>query len=511
MQALTRRGRRFPLIVLVVLLAACQSEVAAVPTPADAAALTRLIRDVETVNQLVTAHADLATTYRTTALSSADRALLMSFWAPHVDHERALTSYQRRFLNGWQRAGDAEDGTRALVTGLVALAAQVQSDLLFVDQMGRSEAVRAAMNETAADYGVGPGEYDAILRRIALPQTILTLQLGTDALARRLQALRDKNLTTDKGFLELADQSLAFSAAVDASYQKSAPRLVATAITAATDQQLNAIASAIVTNIAEWLGDTRLRGKGTSLISPEQVVWLQAQLRPGDVLVERRNWFLSNLGLPGFWPHAELYVGTADELHDAFDSDADVVALYGAGGLTGWLKQNVPDVWDQYSAPAADGEPHRILEAISEGVLFSSMTEATQADYLGAMRPTLSTVEKAEAIAKAFQQIGKPYDFDFDFLTESVLVCSEVVYVSYRPDAGKRKGITLPLTTVMGRLTLPPNDIVRMFDQQLGTPEQQLTFVAFLDGREATGSAIVATEADLRASWRRAKWDLSQL
>ncbi len=90
-------------------------------------------------------------------------------------------------------------------------------------------------------------------------------------------------------------------------------------------------------------------------------------------------------------------------------------------------------------------------------------------------------------------------------------MCSEVVYVSYRPDAGKRKGITLPLTTVMGRLTLPPNDIVRMFDQQLGTPEQQLSFVAFLDGREATGSAIVATEADLRASWRRAKWDLSQL
>ncbi len=506
-----QQNRRFLLPLLTAMLLACQTEPGHVPTPQDAQALARIIQEVAVVNQLVTVHADLATTYGSTAMSSADRALLMSFWAPHLDHERALISYQRRFLNGWQRAGDAEDGTRALATGLVALAAQVQSDLLIVDQLGHSEAVRAAMNETSADYGVSPGEYDAILRRIALPQTILTLQLGTDALARRLQGLRDKHLVTDVGFLELADQSLAFSAAVDATYQKSAPRLVATAITAATDQQLNALASAIVTNIAQWLGDTRLRGKGQSLISPAQVVWLQTQLQPGDVLVERRNWYLSNLGLPGFWPHAELYVGNAAELHAAFDGDADVVAMYGADGLTGWLKKTVPDVWAQYSAWAEDGEPHRILEAISEGVLFSSMTVATQADYLGALRPNLTPLEKAEAIAKAFQQIGKPYDFEFDFLTESVLVCSEVVYVSYRPDAGKRKGITLPLTTVMGRLTLPPNDIVRMFDQQLGTPEQQLTFVAFLDGREATGAAIVATEADLRTSWRRAKWDLSQL
>jgi hypothetical protein len=482
-----------------------------VPTPQDAHALTRLIAEVQVVNQLVNEHADLATKYGSDVLSSADRALLLSFWAPHVDHERALISYQRRFLDGWQRAGDPEDATRALATGLVALAAQVQSDLLFIDRLGRSESLRAAMNETSADYGVGPGEYDAILRRIALPQTILTLQLGTDALARRLQALRDKNLVTDSGFLALADQSLAFSSAVDGTYQKSAPRLVATAITAATEQQLSAVANAIVTNIAEWLGDTRLRGKGKSLISAEQVVWLQTQLRPGDVLVERRNWYLSNLGLPGFWPHAEMYVGTVAELHAAFDADPEVLALYGPDGLTGWLQKTVPDVWSRYVATAEDGEPHRILEAVSEGVEFSSMTVATQADYIGAMRPTLSSAEKAQAIAKAFLQIGKPYDFAFDFLTESVLVCSEVVYVAYRPDAGKRKGLVLPLTTVMGRLTLPPNDIVRMFDEAWGTPEAQLTFVAFLDGREATASAVIATEDDLRASWRRAKWDLSQL
>ena len=490
---------------------ACQGAPGHAPTPDDAKALKRVVADVETVNQLVTAHAEFANTYRTEPMTSADRATLLSFWAPHLDHERALVSYQQKFLDGWQHAGDVEDSTRALSVGLVALAAQVRSDLRFITLLGRSDVVKAVMNDAAVEYGVGAGEYDAILRRTALPETFLTLQLGTDALATRLEALRAHGVPSDADFLQLGDQSLKLAAEVMQTYQKEAPRVVSAAISSARNAQLDALTGALITNIAEWLGDTRLRGKGQSLISAAQVTWLQTQLQPGDVMVERRNWYLSNLGLPGFWPHAEFYLGTPAELHAALDGDPEVIAAYGAGGLTGWLQTTFPDVWQQYTAAGENGEPRRVLEAISEGVLFSTMTEATQADYLGALRPLLSPVERAEAIAKAFQQIGKPYDFDFDFLTESVLVCSEVVYVAYRPISGTRKGLTLPLTTVMGRLTLPPNDIVRMFDEQRDTADQQLAFVAFLDGRESSHSAIVGTEADLRASWRRPKWDLSQL
>ncbi len=36
-------------------------------------------------------------------------------------------------------------------------------------------------------------------------------------------------------------------------------------------------------------------------------------MEPGDIIVARQNWYLSNIGLPGFWPHAELYVGTPEE------------------------------------------------------------------------------------------------------------------------------------------------------------------------------------------------------
>jgi hypothetical protein len=126
------------------------------------------------------------------------------------------------------------------------------------------------------------------------------------------------------------------------------------------------------------------------------------------------------------------------------------------------------------------------------------------------MRPRVSPLDKARAVAEVFAQHGKPYDFDFDFLTQSKLVCSELVYVAYLRPKGQGEGLSLPLTTVMGRVTLPPNDIAALFDAEAGTPTRQMDFVAFLDGRESSKSAIVATEADLRASWRRPKWDLSQ-
>ena len=46
---------------------------------------------------------------------------------------------------------------------------------------------------------------------------------------------------------------------------------------------------------------------------------------PGDIVVVRQNWFISNIGLPGFWPHAELYLGTVAELQRYFDEDPAVV------------------------------------------------------------------------------------------------------------------------------------------------------------------------------------------
>jgi hypothetical protein len=88
-------------------------------------------------------------------------------------------------------------------------------------------------------------------------------------------------------------------------------------------------------------------------------------------------------------------------------------------------------------------------------------------------------------------------------------VCSELIWRSYRPAAGK-EGLELPLVEVAGRLTLPPNEIARLYAEEAGRPDRRLDFVYFLDAREREQRVVVATEVDFLASHSRFKWDVLQ-
>jgi hypothetical protein len=203
-----------------------------------------------------------------------------------------------------------------------------------------------------------------------------------------------------------------------------------------------------------------------------------------------------------------LYVGTPEERRRAF-SDPDVVAWVQArgqadGDFEALLARTYPAAYAQ--ALATDGgAPRRALEAISEGVAFTTLDHAAGADHVAALRPRLPAVEKAAAILRAFGYAGRPYDFNFDFRTDAALVCSELIYKAYEPGPG-RQGLRLPLVEVLGRPLLPPSEIVRLFDAELGTPTAQLELIRFLDGRGANGVAVEGDVEAFRGSWRRPKW-----
>jgi hypothetical protein len=260
--------------------------------------------------------------------------------------------------------------------------------------------------------------------------------------------------------------------------------------------------------IADWMGDTRLLPKDRALVSPAQVAALGTVLEPGDILLVRREAYLSNIGIPGFWPHAVLYVGTLEERRRAF-ATPEVVAWVQArgqadGDFEALLARTHPAAYAR--AIAVDHRaPRRALEAISEGVAFTTLEHAAGADHVAALRPRLPAVEKAAALLRAFGYAGRPYDFDFDFRTDAALVCSELVYKAYEPGPG-RQGLLLPLVDVLGRPVLPPNEIVRLFDAEYGTPGAQLELVRFLDGRPGAGPAVERDGKALRQSWRRPKW-----
>lgn len=264
----------------------------------------------------------------------------------------------------------------------------------------------------------------------------------------------------------------------------------------------------VQTEVAEVMGDTKVKRLHQYLIAPEQVMEAAQRSEPGDVLVERRNWYVSNVGLPGFWPHAALWLGTPDELK-AYFSDADVDRAFG-GSFTRYLEDKFPMAWGRFTSPDEEGHTVRLIEAMSEGVVFTSAEHSVgTADYVASMRPRLSKLDKARAIARAFFYAGRPYDFDFDFYTDATLVCSELIYKAYEPRT-ETPGLALPLEKVVGRMTLGPNTMVRLFDEQFETDRQQLDFAWFLDGHEQARNATFEPVAVFRRSWTRPKWDLAQ-
>jgi len=264
----------------------------------------------------------------------------------------------------------------------------------------------------------------------------------------------------------------------------------------------------IQAGISEWAGDTRTIRNDRALVSLEQAREAIQKGKTGDIIVERRNWFISNIALPGFWPHSAIWVGSVPEMSAMLDADAETLKAYGRP-FTQRLREEFPAAWAAYAEPDEKGRACRVIEAVSEGVIFSAAEHTLACDYAAAMRPRLRPAEIARAIETAFSHFGKPYDFDFDFFTDRALVCSELVCKSYEPRAGFR-GIPMELETVAGRQTLSPNTIVQRFDRDAGTTAQTLDFAWFLDGQEKTGTASFRDEATFRATHKRLKWDVAQ-
>ncbi len=236
------------------------------------------------------------------------------------------------------------------------------------------------------------------------------------------------------------------------------------------------------TNIAisTWIGDTKYRPRKPS-INYDRVREMTAKLRPGDFLLERENWFLSNLFLPGFWKHGILYVGTIDDIKRLGLDKNPIVAKYLA----------------EYSRPDENGHTKRVLEAISEGVVMNPMEEATDADYICAFRPRLTDEQIKNAIITGFSHLGKPYDFQFDFQTSDKIVCTELLYRAYK------ESLRFNLNRMMGRWAVSADDILRKFISERNSDSKDFDFIFFLDSDLKTQKTAFKDENALCESIKR--------
>ena len=154
-------------------------------------------------------------------------------------------------------------------------------------------------------------------------------------------------------------------------------------------------------------------------------------LEPGDVIVTRHAKALTNLFFPGYWPHAALYVGTAEQRQ----------ATRIAAG---------PDATCRWTGDIC------VLEAKKDGVLLRPLRETLAVDAFAVIRPNLAAENVRTAVERAMLHEGKMYNFDFDFFNSDRVVCTELIYRAY----DGLENVKFPLYERAGRKTLSAEDLL---------------------------------------------------
>lgn len=176
-----------------------------------------------------------------------------------------------------------------------------------------------------------------------------------------------------------------------------------------------------------------------SRVTPQIQQQLSDILQPGDVFITRHDFVATNLFLPGYWPHAALFIG----------SETQREAL----GLT--VDETVAKRWS--------GEI-QVLEAQKDGVLFRPLSETLKVDEFIVIRPQLNKEQLIEGLTRAIQHEGKGYNFDFDFFSSDQLVCTEVVFRAF----DGLGNIKLQLVERAGRLSLSAEDLLDLAIDKAG-------------------------------------------
>lgn len=175
-------------------------------------------------------------------------------------------------------------------------------------------------------------------------------------------------------------------------------------------------------------------------VTPEVVATVEPLLRAGDVFVTRHDDALSNLFLPGFWPHAALYIGDEEERE-------------GLGVRLSESDDRLPD-------------GIRFLEAKKDGVLFRPIAETLRVDAFMVLRPRLSLEYRVDALMRAISHEGKLYDFMFDFRKADRLACTEVIYRGFHGVGPEGDRVAFELRRHSGRPCISAEDLI---EQALGS------------------------------------------
>jgi hypothetical protein len=481
----------------------------------DLATLKVFVAGLDRIDAQIQADLPLFTKKEGQTYTPEQKRTLLTTWGALFSYFSSAEQIRQRYWNFIKLAPTDERHAWGFLITHTALTEVLSHGLTFAELTQGNPQLETLFDESNGEFGVPGGSY-ADFKAKAIHLASATQLMSGEAWSPVAMLSLQKRKQFDDPNVQWAwkEQQMCGQKAKSCLTRSGQKLFAGNAIDILKDTTTSAIFPA-QKSFAEWFGDTRVARVGKPLMTQAALDKVIPMMEPGDVVVVRQNWFLSNIALPGFWPHAELYTGTAADLAKYFDADPDVTRWTlaekeKAATFTQLLSKRFPEKWKAFGGKDFQGHsPVRVIEAISEGVSFTAPDHSFGVDYLGVMRPRLPALEKAKAIARAFGYQGRAYDFEFDFFSDSTLVCSELVYKSYAPSADM-KGLKIMLVDVAGRRTLPANDFVKLYDAEADKPDRQLDFVAFIDGHEKEGTVVISDEPTFRKTHARLKWDLAQ-
>lgn len=430
------------------------------------------------------------------SLGASERELLREAWFQAFEPILALDEIKSRYRAwyGLDYQHQPRLHARAYALSFAGLCAQVDAGLRLLAATSGKKLLGVLFDEAMPSLGLPSRTWSGLRAHLGRARDLFFVPIGNEWYEHWIRP----HTSTDAKIARLAEGLESLRARAKAR--------VLTPTKTGVENKLELLRGELFTRwfplqkgFAEWAGDTRFAHAERRLIDDASLVAFQKTLEPGDIILERRNWYLSNVGLPGFWPHAALYTGSQAQILRALGEAPEVKAAF--GDLAAHYAKLAPKGWASLGERDHGGHECSVLEAVSEGVVASSVEHSCGADYVAALRPRVSPLTRARAIGRALTFYGRPYDFNFDFLTDDQVVCSELVVKAYERMNDGDQGLDVPYVELVGRRAVPPTELVRAFRDQRDKPERQLDFVYFLEGRESDRRAVVADADALASTW----------
>lgn len=251
-----------------------------------------------------------------------------------------------------------------------------------------------------------------------------------------------------------------------------------------------------------WAGDTRVITPDSASISKKQLEELRASVKPGDFFLNRSDYYISNVGIPGFWTHAGFYMGSSDELDDFFKGDINcsdwVISMGEDSGVLSQLLET--KFGSKYHRCFGDDLWLPVIESLSEGVVFSSYADAVTKDGIVVLRPKVSKLKIAKAVYQAFKLVDRPYDFNFDFSSDSLIACTELIHCIYKDSE------LFSIGDLFGNPFVTANEIAEHYDSNFENKSLKMEMIFLFDGDNVYSGKSEKGQQIFRKSWEDSFW-----